>query len=109
MTDKGVLGRGRFELRFSARDPDDVRLSWLIAEAMERGNVNMSSVAKRLLLAWFDEVDRTGNLVLPVFGLAGLVGGGTSPHKGDGDEQGEDPSDPLLQQMIGINFDRLGG
>lgn len=97
-------GRTRFEMRFSERDPDDVRLSWYVADAIKAG-LNVSAVGKRLLLAWFDQqANGSGStMIMPSISLPGLV---AAKEPDDGFD--DDLNDPTVQAVLqDMNFDVL--
>lgn len=101
--EKSSLGRTRFEMRFSERDPDDIRLSWYVAHAMQSG-MNVSVVAKRLLLAFFDQHEKGGNGNIPL--TMNIPMSVTTSH----DDDSLDMDDPLVQHMMGgIDFSKLEG
>lgn len=101
---RAQCGRSRFEIRFSERDPDDVRLSWYVADAIEAG-LNVSVVSKRLLLAWFDQqANGMGStMILPTISLPGSIVA-KEPDEGLDD----DLNDPAVQAVLqGMDFDVL--
>jgi hypothetical protein len=65
---------------------------------IQSGEVNLSAVVKRLLLAWYADRERTGELVMP--GVQGMTWLGTvvEPHR-------ERLDDPLVQKLLNHSFE----
>ena len=104
--EKSALGRARFEMRFSERNPDDVRLSWYVDNAIRSG-MNVSVVTKRLLLAFFDQYEANGgNVAIPVTMNIPM---GTTPIVPAKDNDELDLDDELVQHMMNIDFSKLEG
>lgn len=104
----------RFQFRLSSRIPEERLLSQLMAEDLEDQSVNLSAVVKSLLLSWYQQRMQTGELAAPLVGMMnygpvgsgpGFNGNGNGHH--DYEEEREDPSDRLVQNMLGVSFDDL--
>jgi hypothetical protein len=100
--------RTGFHMRFSARSPRDLLLSKWIAQDTHSGRVNISDVIKDLLYAWYiQRYTGDGRLPAPVSttALPAPVGQGGLSHNGG--EGREDPDDPLVRSMLGLNFEDI--
>lgn len=98
----------KFGFRLLQRDPEDVLLSQLMAADLAEGRVNLSTVIKRLLLDWYRQRLANGGLDGPLVDFTALqkpVAGVqiTDPVA----ELAEDPDDPLVRNMVGIDFNDL--
>ena len=92
----------RFAIRLSSRVPEEVMLSRLMAEDLAERKVNLSSVVKSLLLAWYQQRMATGELTTPFSNTMSLM----SPIQ-PAEERFEDPEDELVLRMAGISFDEI--
>ena len=99
----------RFGFRLSARDPEDVVLAELLAEVRDRGDINLSKVIKRLMLAFLMEARRSGRYIVPMVGEINLIsdagGGGVTRREVEEFGSMEDPNDPLVKSLIGFQVD----
>ncbi len=98
--DRGLPLR-RFSFRLSGRDPDDRRLSQLMASDIESGGVNLSIVVRQLLLRWYERREATGDMSISSASSVLLRGDGFD-HQ-DVVEGREDPNDELVQRLLGIS------
>jgi hypothetical protein len=102
----GNLPVARFGFRLSNVDPEDVRLSYLMAADIESGAVNLSVVTRTLLLRWYEWRQMSGELGVPGFLSLNMTGAvsGTQEHNAiQTSEQEEDPNDLLVQRLVGIS------
>lgn len=102
--------RTGFHMRFSSRSARDLLLSKWIAEDTYSGGINISDVIKDLLYAWYmQRFANNGHLPAPVGVATGpypaLPGGANGNHPAH--EGHEDPHDPLVQSLIGLDFDNI--
>jgi hypothetical protein len=95
----------RFAIRLSSRVPEEVMLSRLMAEDLAERRINLSSVVKSLLLAWYQQRMATGELTTPLSSAMSL----SSPLAAamPAEEVFEDPADELVLRMAGISFDEI--
>ena len=95
----------RFAIRLSSRVPEEVMLSRLMAEDLAERKVNLSSVVKSLLLAWYQQRMATGELTTPLSSAMSLMP--TMSPIQSAEERFEDPEDELVLRMAGISFDEI--
>ena len=99
----------RFGFRLSPRDPEERLLSQLMAEDLERNDVNLSAVVKRLLMAWYQQRMATGEMPSPgtLMGFHPMNGNGHKPTPIVEEEESEDPEDKLVMRLANISFDSI--